>query len=396
MTASTSEVELPAEEEVRVAPPNPAGFRLSGELPRVMRLSRKTFAIIGGVSGLAIGGALFWALRPSAPDIPPNLHDSERPNWSEIVTGAAADYGAVPRLGPPLPEDLGRPIVAAGPRGENVPALPIGEPSADSARTAAEQQREAARASRLFLGGVSAAERGTPVPEAGAPPVPGTTNRDTSVNSRRAFMEGNGGRPIESAARIVAPSSPHIIQAGSVIPAALITGISSDLPGQITAQVTQNVYDSPTGRTLLIPQGARLIGEYDSEVASGQSRVLLAWDRLILPGGRSISLERLPGADAAGRAGIEDRIDNHWGRMLRAALISSLLGVGSEVVSGGDSDLVRALRSGVQDGTNEAGRRVVERELSVPPTLTIRPGFVFRVIVTRDLVLAPAEPGGGR
>lgn len=117
--------------------------------------------------------------------------------------------------------------------------------------------------------------------------------------------------------------SPNVVQAGSIIPAALITGIRSDLPGQITAQVTQNVYDSPTGRILLIPQGARLIGEYDSDVASGQNRVLLAWDRLILPGGHSILLDRLPGADVAGMAGLQDRTNFHWGNMLRAVSIHS-------------------------------------------------------------------------
>src|SRR3546814_3003833 len=136
------------------------------------------------------------------------------------------------------------------------------------------------------------------------------------------------------------PTSPFILQAGAVIPAALITGIRSDLPGQISAQVTQNVFDSPTGRILLIPQGARLVGEYDSEVVAGQSRVLLAWDRLILPGGRSIRLDRQPDADASGMSGLQDKVDNHWGRMLRAALISSLLGVGTELVSGDRKSVV--------------------------------------------------------
>lgn len=144
---------------------------------------------------------------------------------------------------------------------------------------------------------------------------------------------------------------------------------------------------------MLVPQGARLIGQYDSEVEAGQRRVLLAWDRLVLPGGRSIRLDRQPGADAAGYAGLEDRVNNHWGRMLRAALVSSLLGVGTELAAGGESDLVRALRSGLQDSTSESGRRVVERELSVRPTLTVRPGFAFRVIVTRDLVF---ENSGGK
>ena len=153
--------------------------------------------------------------------------------------------------------------------------------------------------------------------------------------------------------------------------------------------MTQNIYDSPTGRILLIPQGSRLIGEYDSEIAAGQSRVLLAWDRLILPGGRSIRLERQPGADAAGMSGLEDRVNNHWGRMVRAALVSTLLGVGSELSVGGDDELARALRYGMQDSTSQAGRRIVERELAVRPTLTIRPGFALRVVVTRDLILEP-------
>ena len=191
-------------------------------------------------------------------------------------------------------------------------------------------------------------------------------------------------------------ASPYVVQAGSVIPAALITGIRSDLPGQITAQVTQNVYDSPSGRILLIPQGSRLIGEYDSDVAAGQNRVLLAWDRLILPGGHSILLDRLPGADAAGMAGLEDRTNYHWGNMLKAALISTLLGAGTELISNGDSDLIRALRFGTQDTISQTGRQVVQRQLNVPPTLTVRPGFSLRIIVTRDLVLEPAPAGGTR
>ena len=114
--------------------------------------------------------------------------------------------------------------------------------------------------------------------------------------------------------RVAAPASPYVLQAGAVIPAALITGIRSDLPGQITAQVTENVYDSPTGRILLIPQGTRLIGQYDNGVGFGQRRVLLVWNRLIFPNGRSIVLERQPGADAEGYAGLEDGVDYHWWR----------------------------------------------------------------------------------
>lgn len=388
----------PEAEAAAMAPPSPDGFRLEGELPNVMRLSRKTLAVLGGAAGIAIGGALLWALRPVDPKVAQELYEVAVPNRSETVTGAPADYGAVPKLGPPLPGDLGRPIVSAQKAGEPMPVPAMGPPPADPAQSArkqarlrAMQEREAAQGSRLFLGGTGGAMSGTTAAEALSSQAQAANVPEGAKTGRQAFLAGGPRGGAESGERIVAPSSAAVIQAGTVIPAALITGIRSDLPGQITAQVTQNIYDSPTGRLLLVPQGARLIGEYDSEVAAGQRRVLLAWDRLILPGGRSIRLDRQPGADAAGYAGLEDRVNSHWGRMLRAALVSSLLGGGTELAASGEGDLVRALRSGLQDGTNEAGRRVVERELSVAPTLTVRPGFAFRVIVTRDLVFENSE-----
>src|SRR6202012_2272032 len=131
-------------------------------------------------------------------------------------------------------------------------------------------------------------------------------------------------------------ASPFVVQAGTVIPAALITGVRSDLPGQITAQVTENVYDSPTGRARLIPQGARLVGAYDSQVAFGQSRVLLVWTRLIMPNGRSIVLGRPQGTDQGGYSGREDEVDNHWLELAKAAMLSTVLGVGAELGAGAD------------------------------------------------------------
>ncbi|RVD30308.1 TrbI/VirB10 family protein, partial [Mesorhizobium sp. M4A.F.Ca.ET.020.02.1.1] len=186
------------------------------------------------------------------------------------------------------------------------------------------------------------------------------------------------------------PASPYVLQAGAVIPAALVTGIRSDLPGQITAQVTQNVYDSPTGRSLLIPQGTRVIGQYDSGVGFGQKRVLLVWNRLIFPDGRSIVLERQPGADGQGYAGLEDGVDYHWGELFKAAALSTILSVGAEAGSSGqESDIVRALRSGASDSVSQVGQQIVQRQLQIAPTLDIRPGFPVRVLVTRDLVLQP-------
>ena len=188
------------------------------------------------------------------------------------------------------------------------------------------------------------------------------------------------------------PASPYVLQTGAVIAAALITGIRSDLPGQITAQVTEHVYDSPTGRILLVPQGTRLIGEYSNDVGFGQRRVLLVWKRLILPNGRSIVLERQPGADAQGYAGLQDSVDHHWWDLAKAAGMSTLLSVGAELAVDDQDRLLRAIRNGGQDTINDAGQQIIRRQLNVAPTLTIRPGFPVRVIVTRDLVL---EPYGG-
>lgn len=143
-----------------------------------------------------------------------------------------------------------------------------------------------------------------------------------------------------------------------MIPAALISGLRSDLPGQITAQVTEDIYDSPTGRILLIPQGARLVGQYDAQISFGQTRALLVWNRLIMPSGRSIILERQPGADPEGYAGLEDEVDNHWGMLFKAAILSTLLSVGSEAgTSDDENSLVQAIRQGGSQSFNQIGNR---------------------------------------
>ncbi|WP_414626599.1 TrbI/VirB10 family protein [Brevundimonas diminuta] len=377
---------------------DPRAFQLRGDPPRVMRLSRKALAVIGVAAGLGIGGSLIYALKPAGEKEAKELYSTESRATSETITSGPRDYGQVPKLGPPLPGDLGGPIVSAQQRGENVPVPPVGaqpDPRAqaeEAARQRAQQERDAARMSGVFLGGSSAGAGAMPslpnAPGAPAAPQPAETAQGDQT-AKRAFMAQASNQRTVSVERLVAPASPNIVQAGSIVPAALITGIRSDLPGQITAQVTANVYDSPTGRILLIPQGARLIGEYDSEIAAGQTRVLLAWDRLIMPDGRSIVLERQPGADGAGFAGLQDSVNQHWGNLLKAAAVSTLLGVGAELGANSEDDLTRALRRGSQDTINQTGQQIVRRQLNVQPTLTIRPGHPFRVVITRDLVLEP-------
>ncbi|GAB5446114.1 MAG: hypothetical protein Gyms2KO_09870 [Gymnodinialimonas sp.] len=194
---------------------------------------------------------------------------------------------------------------------------------------------------------------------------------------------------VVSPERLTSPQSPYVLQAGSVIPAALITGLRSDLPGQITAQVTSNVFDSPSGRYLLIPQGARLLGEYDNRIAFGQNRLLLVWTRMILPDGRSIILDTQPGADATGAAGFRDRVNYHWGRVLLATGLATVLNLGLEGDADSEDDVANAIRYAAQSTIGRTGDEIVRQQIAVPPTITIRPGFPVRVMVTQDLILEP-------
>jgi type IV secretory pathway VirB10-like protein len=376
------------------------GFRLRADHPRVTRLSRKVLAGGTAFALVLVGGAVLWALqnnrsRGPAPD---ELYSTDHHNVADGLAGLPRDYAGVPRqvpsLGPPLPGDLGRPILAA--QGQPPTTTTTGF---DQEQQRRDQETEAARVSRVFAstniretpGASQASSVDRPAPSF----VPGTNDGfgQNGQDRKLAFVNASVDRRTTSPDRVTKPASPYVVQAGTVIPGALITGIRSDLPGQITAQVTENVYDTPSGRLLLIPQGARLIGIYDSQIAFGQSRVLLVWTRLIMPNGRSIVLERQPGADAAGYSGLEDEVDNHWGELFKAAALSTLLAVGSEVGAGSDTgnngDIIQALRRGSSDSLNQTGQKIVQRNLNIQPTLTIRPGFPVRVIVNRDLVLEP-------
>ncbi len=362
-----------------------APMRLRAEPPRVTRLSRKMLTGVGAVALFGIGGALIYALQTR--DMSGNgeeLYSTENRPTADGLSGLPRDYTG-PILGPALPGDLGGPILDAQNRGQPVAAPVMATPAVDPAEQRRIAEEEAARVSRVFF--QTAPGVGTTSPNltglglTGQPGASGTQDRHT------AFLNGPVDRQTVALDRIAAPASPYILQAGAVIPAALITGIRSDLPGQITAQVTENVYDSPTGSLLLIPQGTRIIGQYDNGVGFGQRRVLLVWNRLILPNGRYIVLERQPGADASGYAGLEDGVDYHWWDLMKAAGLSTLLGIGTELATDDEDRLIRAIRDGAQDTINQAGQQIVQRQLQVAPTLTIRPGFPVRVIVTRDLVL---------
>jgi len=379
----------------RLSPDDPAqALRLRAERPRITRLSRKALAGGTALALLLISGAVLWALRGNHPrgPAPDELYSTDHHNIADGLSTLPKDYAGVPhdvpRLGPPLPGDLGRPIVTTESQSARV--------GIDAEQQRVNQETEAARTSKVF------APTTAPVTPPRAPSRETATNTASSSDETFAqngqdrkllFVNASVDRRTTAPDRISRPASPFVVQAGTIIPAALITGIRSDLPGQITAQVTEAVFDSPTGRAKLIPQGARLIGVYDSQVAFGQSRVLLVWTRLIMPNGRSIVLERQRGADAGGYSGLEGEVDNHWTELFKAALLSTILGIGAELGSGVDTgnntDIIQALRLRAANSLNQTGQQVVRRNLNIQPTLTIRPGFPVRVIVNRDLILEP-------
>lgn len=366
------------------APMEPVDLRLRPDPPRVVRLSRRVVVLAALAAGLSLGAILVMTLRERRQEILPNRHNIDSHATADGIAGLPRDYGDAPRLGLPLPGDLGRPLLSLQQREQTDGSLAM--PVPDPRQQPLIQEQEAARMSRLFVDGNSRSQETTRQEQtASAVSDSGSAAPTQAPDRQQAFLDASVDQQVVSRERLVDPPSPYLLQAGAIIPAALVTGIRSDLPGQVTAQVTENVHDSLTGRHLLIPQGARLVGRYDNQVAFGQSRLLLAWTRLILPDGRSLLLERLPGADPQGHAGLEDDTDYHWGGLFRAALLSTLLSIGAEAGAGDEeSALVRALRRGGQDTVSQTGQEIVRRQLSIQPTLTIRPGFPVKVMVTRD------------
>jgi type IV secretion system protein VirB10 len=274
------------------------------------------------------------------------------------------DFGSA--LAAPLPSGAANP----GPSAESVDRQRQAEEIARSGvffRTSGNAgQREAAQVATAAA--TPAGAPASPFNPMGTGPVATAAQPDdpTAIQNRQgrkeAFMAKGGDAATSNTGTLQAPASPYTVMAGTIIPAALVTGINSDLPGQIIAEVTQPVYDTATGHYLLIPQGSRLIGRYDSQVAFGQRRVLLVWLRLVLPDTSSIVLNKPPGIDPAGYAGLEDGVDWHWSRILAGAALSTLLGVNAELAVSNQNDAngntVIALRDSAQDTTNQIGHRL--------------------------------------
>lgn len=319
--------------------------------PSPRRLSRKV--LLAGVlgAGAVIGVSLLLGLS----DRPPRA-------WQESDAQAAS-------AGPPE-------TIAQASDGYDPASLDFGESGAAEELTAPSDP-------------IWREER-PPAPRSEARPSPVEVARASPLVFASIDTTDAGEDADRLSARIRAPRSRYELLAGSVIPAALLTELNSDLPGQVIAQVTAPVLDSVSGQYLLVPQGARLIGVYDNGVRHGDQRLLLRWRRLIFPDGSSIRLDDMPGGDPAGASGVRAAVDNHFDRLAVAIGLSAIV---SLVANEAEDDDSRSLNRSVGDAAAEqaaaTGGRIVDRELAIRPTLRVPAGALVRVLVTRDIELRP-------
>jgi type IV secretion system protein VirB10 len=384
---------------------------------------------------LAVGLALFLALLPGEilkPEALPEAAASDVPIL-ESIKNAQVTTPSPPVLGEPLSGHLAAQTHTEGPLPSPAPAPTASgappPPSTSTGPSLRTQEREKARHAALFFDQASK----SPTPEAlqsaasmqrylaaqekqlqalsqaglgeGPPSALGTASpsseattdvaRQNMQGQKAAFLAAGASapRPPALAQGLLPPQSPYEVKAGAIIPAVLITGIHTDLPGDIIAQVRERVYDTVSGNTLLIPQGARLLASYNSVLTYGQERILICWNRIIFPNGHSLDLECAPGADSSGYAGVSDTVNHHYGRLIVGVLFSSVLAASAPMATGNVSGAVptwpQQFGAAAGQHVNSAGQAWAQKQMNLQPTLTVRPGWSLNIIVNKDWVLTP-------
>lgn len=387
---------------------NLQSLQLTSPEPDVARVNRKLIILLACALGAVLAGSLVWGLQPlksikgkkeETTDIPSAVTMPE--NFSELpgsYTEAKIREKDVPMVDTDVQESaLGNITPTSG----RTTTLQAGQE--EKAQVQREKQEEAqALRSKLTVSltehTVSSAKPGnaaatsmsgnaSALPEEKIPVDPDAVQN--MQQAKRDFIKNNGDNTVYLTHTLQPPISEYQVNAGTLIPASLMTGINSDLPGQIVAQVRENVYDTVTGNILLIPQGARLIGQYDSLVSYGQNRILLIWDKLVMPDGNTITLDSMAGTDLAGYAGLKDGVDYHTMRLAGSVLISSLLSVGVTETQAGRTGVSQQFSQNVAEDINKAGQEIVRKNLNIQPTITIRPGYSLNVFVNKHMVLEP-------
>jgi type IV secretory pathway VirB10-like protein len=399
---------------------DPETLVLRGKPRRVTRFKRHVVIGVAAIITAAILGTSWLALRAPALKVKAGgeeLYNTDTKPAPNDLASLPPSYDKVkPILGAPLPGDLGAPIVAREKNLGMSPALGSLGPKGEEDAARAEQLHLAQLARQAQEGGVffqtagsdhgaaaqAVADAISSLPESTALPnvgkekpdhPPADAEHDQNGQQHKIdFANQHGDDAIYNPHTIQTLASPYEVLAGTVIPASLITGLDSDLPGFVIAQVTQNIFDSVNGTTLVIPRGSKIIGSYDSVVAFGQSRALVVWQRIIMPDGSSIQIDNLPATDTEGYSGLEDSVDYHTWALIKGVAISTLLGVGTQLAVGDQqNDLLTAIRQSTQDSVNQVGQQITQKNLNLQPTLKIRPGWPLRVIVHKDLILRPYQ-----
>lgn len=397
-------------------PPDHPGLQL--DKPKARTLRKGPILTSVGIVSAFVGIALVVALTPRAdpakaasPAAGDSLSkDVTLPDTVREALDNNAELRGAPRLGPPAQRNEAAPAASQGDvasqqalrqsiRDERAKAL------ASPILVEIENPVIADQAGQLFTPSTGAAPAssaaafppdGPVAPGAAAPSGtgPGGIVDPNMQQHKSDFLARDGINNTSYLSQpVLAPRSPYEVKAGTVIPTSLITGINSDLPGQIVAQVRENVYDTVSGNYLLIPQGSRLIATYDSSVTFGQERVLVCWNRLIRPDGISLALECMPGVDLAGYAGFADEVDNHWWRIITGVALGTLVSATAQRSQGeviGYNPTVPQLWAANAGGAvNQAGQSVTQKNLAIQPTIKVRPGYSVNVLVTKDMVLVP-------
>jgi type IV secretion system protein VirB10 len=399
---------------------NPDDPRLSLERSRARQLKKGPIILLVAGVGLLLVATIYMALKPKAmattdaqqAHIDP---DSIKRSMPDALRGAANDYGQldypeppktdIPVLGKPLPGDAGGLMLQKPVTPAFTPPPAPKQPSPEELERRRREQlaREAhdkAMMASVFFEGSQASGQSAALPASGGAAgnhsLPDTGVVDEQMGT--AYTMQRDGASLQQSAfgqdkaylqgTLQAPRSPYEVKAGTLIPAVLITGINSQLPGMIIAQVSEQVFDTVSGRYLLIPQGTRILGQYENSINYGQERVRVVWNRMIFPDGSSIALEGMPGVDTGGQSGFTDQTDNHWGKLAGGVFLSSLL-AGTAQSQYDNGNFEGRFYSNVGSEINRTGQRITRKNLDIQPTLEIRQGYPVNILVHKDMILKP-------
>ena len=307
-------------------------------------------------------------------------NDPRKEPDAEALVAPAAGTATASQSGPPTREQRDAEEEAALQSG----LFPAGAPTSSGATPAA----AAPQGQDEALAALDRLRQNLPTPQDLLPP-----GQPSAGDQRQSFLDAQLDDTIYLKNGLQKPLSDYEIKAGTIIPAALVTGLNSDLPGEIIGQVTEHVYDTASGQHLLIPQGSKILGRYNAQVSYGQERAQLVWDRLILPNGDSVQLEAMVGTDKAGYAGLVDEVDHHFGQLVGAVILSSFISVGANLATDSGDDVADALGDAAAQQAADIGGEIVDRQLDIQPTITVRPGFKLNILVNKDMILEPYPAG---